>query len=84
MKKIEDLNRAKDAHDYAWQQATSYANEAYDALEKHRQIAARDTDSIFMQKAKRALVAYDNWVQATNVSRKVMDEYFAQIRPDNV
>lgn len=81
---IEELKRAKESYDYAWDQAVKYGCEAREAMEQHRRLTARDTDSIFMRKAARARTAQENWARATGVAEKVMNEFYDQFRPDKV
>lgn len=72
----QDLENAKKAFDHAWDEARKYADEALEAMKMHEQIQARDTDSIFLQKSKRALVAYENWRKAAQLAAKVMNDYY--------
>lgn len=77
----QDLENAKKSFDYAWAEATKYADEALEAMKMHEQIQARDTDSIFLKKSKRALVAHENWRKAAQLAAKVMDEYYDPFTP---
>jgi hypothetical protein len=77
----QDLDKAKKAFDFAWSEATKYADEALEAMRMHDQVQARDTDDLFTRKAKRALVAHDNWCRAAQLASKTMEEYYGQFRP---
>ena len=77
----QDLANAKKAFDYAWSEATKYADEALEAMELADSIPARETSDIFVQKAKRALFAHDNWSKSARLASKVMEEYYDQFRP---
>ena len=76
-----DIVSAKKAFDFAWAEATKYADEALEALRMHDQLQARDTDDIFTRKAKRALVAHENWCRAARVASDTMEQYYDQFRP---
>ncbi len=76
-----DMESAKKAFDFAWAEATKYADEALEAMRMHGQVQARDTDDIFTRAAERALVAHDNWCRAAQVAAKTMKEYCDQFRP---
>jgi hypothetical protein len=39
-----------------------------------------ETKNLFMEKAKRALIAYENWKNSESSARKAMDEFFLGIR----
>lgn len=75
-----DLENAKKAFDFAWAQAEKYADEAMEALRMAEQVQARDTSDMFVEKAKRAMVAHDNWLKSTRLATKVMDEYYNPVR----
>lgn len=80
MPATEDIENAKKAYDHAWAEATKYANEALEALKMHEQLSARDTGDLYIEKAKRALTAYDNWTRSAELARKVLDEHYGAIR----
>lgn len=77
---IRDLDNAKKAFDHAWGEATKFANEALEAMKTHEQVQARDTGSIFSEKAERAMLAHENWLKAARVAAKVMEEYYDRFR----
>jgi hypothetical protein len=79
MATIEDLNNAKKAYDVAWSQAVQYSDEALQALNHVRQTPARGLDDIYMEKAKRALAASDNWRKSAALAQKVMGEVMTRI-----
>lgn len=77
----QDLVNAKKAFDHAWDEATKYADEAIEAMKMADQVQARDMSDMFVEKAKRALLAHDNWSRAARLASKVMDEYYDSFRP---
>ena len=76
-----DLDNAKKAYDHAWSEAEKYANEALEAIKTAESIPARDTSDMFVEKAKRAMRAYENWRKSAQLAAKVMDEYYDQVLP---
>jgi len=76
-----DLDNAKEAYDHAWSEAEKYGNEALEAMKMAESIPARDTSDMFVEKAKRAMRAYENWRKSAQLAAKVMDEYYDQVRP---
>jgi len=68
----EALRNAKKAYDTAWGEAAKYGAEALDALNKARMLNVSDENNIFVQKAERATVAYENWRTAAENCAKVL------------
>lgn len=75
-----ELENAKKAYDVAWEEAAKYGDEALEALRMADLVQARDSHDLFVQKAKRAMVAYQNWMGAAALAAKVMDEYYSKAR----
>ena len=75
-----DLENAKYAYDYARTEAEKYGQEAFDALKMADIVEGGETKDLFMEKAKRALIAYENWKNSESLARKAMDEFFLGIR----
>jgi hypothetical protein len=75
-----EIENAKKAYDNAWAEATKYGDEALEALRMADLVQARDAHELFVQKAKRAMIAYQNWTSAASLAAKVMDEYYSKAR----
>lgn len=84
MPTAKDLENAKKAYDHAWEEATKYGDEALEALRMAERVEARDSHELFVRKAKRAMVAYENWTKAGQLARRVIDEIYAKIDPSRM
>jgi hypothetical protein len=47
----------------------------------HDEIIGRDTGDLYIEKAKRAKQAHDNWMRSARGASKVMNEYYDQFSP---
>lgn len=77
----QDLVNAKRAFDHAWAEAEKYGEEAQKAFDMHDETMGRDTGEIYIEKAKRAMQAHDNWMRSAQGASKVMNEYYGQFSP---
>lgn len=74
MKAAEDLQRVQDAYKRAWEEAKRYGDEAIEAFEMADIVSSGSARKVFLDKAKRALVASENYRKAADLCAKVIDE----------
>lgn len=77
----QDLANAKNAFDHAWAKAEKHGEEAKKDFDIDDEIMSRDTGDMYIEKAKRAMQADDNWMQAAQRASMIMNEYYGQFSP---
>ena len=69
-----DLARARAAYENAIAEAQKYGNEAMEALQKSDLVSSEESRALFRKKAKRAIVAYENWRKSAELALSVIAE----------
>jgi hypothetical protein len=66
--------RALKAYRDAWEKAKEQGDEMLDALEKRDLVSTDSAWELFDRKAKRALVAAENWRKASEKAREILQD----------
>lgn len=69
-----NLDNARAAYQRAVEEAQKYGDEATEAFQKAELYDSSESRELFHKKAKRALVAYENWRKSAELALEVLSE----------
>lgn len=77
----QDVAQAKKTFDSAWKKVVQYSEETQQAFDMAEKIPARDTNDMYVEKAKDALKAMDEWSKLARQASQVLHDYHRQFMP---
>ena len=77
----QDVAQAKNNFDGAWKKVVQCSEEAQKAFDMAEKIPARDTSDMYVEKAKEAMKAMDEWSKLARHSSQILHDYHRQFMP---